>query len=165
MVDDNHDLIWRWLRGLGVPEASLDDATQQVFWIAAQKLTEIEAGSERAFLLSTARGVAANERRAEARKPERPGDDVLAAHVDHGPSPEEAASMRQRRQVLEQILASMAEELRAVFVLFELEGYTSAAIAELLGIPAGTAASRLRRAREEFQAATKRLLPRGGGKS
>ena len=51
-----------------------------------------------------------------------------------------------------------------MFVLFELEGLTSIEIAELLAIPVGTAASRLRRAREEFQLAVTKLQLRGGEK-
>ena len=41
----------------------------------------------------------------------------------------------------------MPLELKAVFILFELERMTTTEVAEVLGIPRGTAASRLRRAR------------------
>jgi len=56
----------------------------------------------------------------------------------------------------------MEMDLRAVFVLFELEELSTAEIAATLEIPMGTVSSRLRRAREEFQAATKRYRARGG---
>jgi RNA polymerase sigma-70 factor (ECF subfamily) len=46
----------------------------------------------------------------------------------------------------------MSLDLRAVFVLFELDQVTMAEIAEILDIPAGTVASRLRRARVAFRA-------------
>jgi RNA polymerase sigma-70 factor, ECF subfamily len=59
--------------------------------------------------------------------------------------------------VLDQFLQSLPEELRVVFILFELEGLTMSAIAETLNLPAGTVASRLRRAREDFQAMAKRF--------
>ena len=61
-------------------------------------------------------------------------------------------------------------ELRAVFVLFvlfELEELSSAEIAEVLALPIGTVASRLRRAREEFQRIITRMKARDafdGGK-
>jgi RNA polymerase sigma-70 factor (ECF subfamily) len=48
-----------------------------------------------------------------------------------------------------------------VFVLFELEGFTLTEISELLAIPRGTAASRLRRGRDEFMRAAKRMRGRG----
>jgi hypothetical protein len=54
----------------------------------------------------------------------------------------------------------MPLELRAVFVLYELEQLTLPEIAELAAIPLGTATSRLRRAREQFQAHIKRIEER-----
>lgn len=161
MVAAHFEFIWRSLRGLGVPQASVDDAAQQVFWIAAQKLDAIQPGSERAFLFSTARGVAANARRSRMRSRET-DDAPLAAMPDRGLDPEQAAQRSQAKELLERVLAEMDEDVRTVFVLFELEGLTSIEIAELLSIPVGTAASRLRRGREEFQLAVTRLqLGRG----
>lgn len=165
MADAHYEFIWRWLRGLGVASASIDDATQQVFWIASQKLDVIEVGSERAFLMSTARGVAANARRANARGPDLADAGTLESQADHALDPEEAMAAKEAREVLQRLLAAMPTDLREVFVLFELEGVTAAKISELLGVPAGTVASRLRRAREEFQAGVKRLQIRGGGRS
>ena len=57
------------------------------------------------------------------------------------------------RAMLDEIIAGMGEELSAVFVLHEIEEVTMAEIASMLEIPAGTVASRLRRAREAFSAA------------
>ncbi len=164
MVAAHFEFIWRSLRGLGVPQGSVDDAAQQVFWIASQKLDAIQVGSERAFLFSTARGVAANARRSRIRSRET-DDAPLATMADGAPDPEQAAQRSQAKKLLERVLAEMEEDTRTVFVLFELEGLTSTEIAELLSIPVGTAASRLRRAREEFQlAVTKLQLDRGGAR-
>ncbi|HEY1956088.1 MAG TPA: sigma-70 family RNA polymerase sigma factor [Polyangiaceae bacterium] len=161
MVASHFEFIWRSLRGLGVPQGSVDDAAQQVFWIASQKLDAIQSGSERAFLFSTARGVAANARRARTRSRET-DDAPLATMADAAPNPEQAAQRSQAKRVLERVLSEMDEDTRTVFVLFELEGLTSNEIAELLSIPVGTAASRLRRAREEFQLAVTKLQLRRG---
>jgi RNA polymerase sigma-70 factor (ECF subfamily) len=54
-------------------------------------------------------------------------------------------------------------DLRSVFVLFEIEELSTQEIAVLLGIPTGTAASRLRRAREEFDRLLARHTRGGGG--
>ena len=153
MVDAHFTFIWRSLRGMGVPSASVDDAAQQVFWIAAQKLDAITIGSERAFLWATARGVSANTRRAVARSREDLGDEAFERMRDGALDPERAAEKAQARRQLERILSGMSEELRTVFVLFELEELTSVEIAELLSLPVGTVASRLRRARDVFQRA------------
>ena len=42
--------VWRLLRRFGVRASELDDAAQEVFWVAARKLADIRAGRERAFL-------------------------------------------------------------------------------------------------------------------
>jgi RNA polymerase sigma-70 factor (ECF subfamily) len=146
----------------------VDDAAQQVFWIAAQKLDGITHGSEKAFLFSTAVGVAANARRARARSREVCDEEVIQSQVDVSPSGEKLVEMRQQRALLDRILASMQDDLRTVFVLFVLEGLAAPEIADMLGIPTGTVASRLRRAREAFHAQSKRLQARpvkqGGSK-
>jgi RNA polymerase sigma-70 factor (ECF subfamily) len=163
MVDANFDFIWRSLRGLGVPSASIDDAAQQVFWTASQKVATITAGSERSFLFATARGIASNARRSQVRNREVLDEDALSSHVDRAPDPEQMAASRQARLLLDRILDGLPEDLRAVFLLYELEGQTMAEIAALLGTPMGTVASRLRRAREEFQSAARRHQAAAGG--
>jgi RNA polymerase sigma-70 factor (ECF subfamily) len=62
--------------------------------------------------------------------------------------------------LLDEVLDAMTMDLRTVFVLFELEELPTAEIARLLEIPVGTAASRLRRAREEFHVLAKRVRAR-----
>ena len=157
IVDAHFSFIWRSLRGLGIPRDQVDDAAQHVFFIASQKLDAITLGSERSFLFGTALGVAANARRAIARAREVVDEETLGMQTDQRPSPEQAAASSQARRILDRILGGLPEEQRAVFVLFELEGLTTAEIAELLHVPRGTVASRLRRAREEFQAASGRI--------
>jgi RNA polymerase sigma-70 factor (ECF subfamily) len=51
----------------------------------------------------------------------------------------------------------MPVELRLVFVLYEIEEMTTPAIAAAIGVPVGTVASRLRRARESFRAIVRRM--------
>jgi RNA polymerase sigma-70 factor (ECF subfamily) len=148
-------VVWRTLRGLGVPRAGADDAAQHVFTVLAEKLGDIEPGKERAFLLATALRVAANERRALARRPE----DATDCCDDHGhshPGPEELTAARQARRVLDEVLAAMPLEQRAVFVMFELEELTLSEVALTLNLPRGTVASRLRAARVVFAREAKR---------
>ena len=51
----------------------------------------------------------------------------------------------------------MPDELRTVFVLFEIEEMPTPEIARTLDLPVGTCASRLRKARETFEAMVKRM--------
>jgi RNA polymerase sigma-70 factor (ECF subfamily) len=68
------------------------------------------------------------------------------------PTPDEMADQKRARELLDRLLEHVGGDARTVFVLFEIEGFTVPQIAELLEIPLGTAASRLRRSREQFQA-------------
>ena len=159
--------IWRTLRRLGVrPDSSVDDAVQRVFEIALNKCESITPGMERAFLFKVAVLVAAEERRGARRQHERMQELTADPQDVDGQSPEALLSERRRREVLDEILDALPLELRTVFILFEVEGMPSHEIAALMGIPVGTAASRLRRAREQFEAQARRIRARlasGGG--
>jgi RNA polymerase sigma factor (sigma-70 family) len=72
-------------------------------------------------------------------------------------SAEDLLDRAKARTVLDAVLAEMPVTLRSVFVLFELEQLSTVEIAELLGVPRGTVASRLRRAREDFEKRVRRL--------
>jgi len=156
MFDTNFAFVWRSLRRLGVPAAATDDATQEVFLVASKRLGEIETGRERSFLFATALRVASNARRAFARRDAR-HDDALDRVVDPAPSPEQLADRARARELLDRVLAALDLDLRAVFVLHELEEMSMADIAVTLELAPGTVASRLRRAREEFRAEVARL--------
>jgi RNA polymerase sigma-70 factor (ECF subfamily) len=156
LVDLHGDFVWRSLRRLGVPESQADDAAQQVFVVAARKLGTILPGRERAFLFATLSNVAAHVRRSFARNREMP-DDGIDDVVDAAPRPDELMVERQARALLDEVLDTMDSSLRAVFVLFALEELTAPEIAELTGVPVGTVASRLRRARDEVQRAARRV--------
>lgn len=150
--------VWRLLRRLGIPRGHLDDLAQEVFWVAARRLNDIRPGSENSFLYGVALRVAANERRRCYRQPIK----VPSVETDFElpslmPSPEEQVQRLQARKLLDVVLSEMSPELRAVIVLFELEGLEVRQIAAMEDVPLGTASSRLRRAREEFSAISKRL--------
>jgi RNA polymerase sigma-70 factor (ECF subfamily) len=142
--------VWRTLRRFGVPESDAQDAAQRVFVIATERLDRIQQKKERAFLFGTAVRVADKVRRSHARKPT-----VSDSDPDGEPSPwpsaDELLDQRRARAVLDSILDEMTDDLRAVFVLYEIEQMTVNDISNVLEIPLGTAASRLRRAREVFR--------------
>lgn len=152
VVNGHYRLAWRLIRRLGVVSADAEDAVQQVFIVVARRLSTIEAGSERAFVVSTAVRVAADARRLSRRKPLE-----LLAHIDEVEgafaAPDELTEARRARRVLDELLDSMPGDVRGVFVLFEIEELTLTEIAAVLEIPRGTAASRLARARVWFSEA------------
>jgi RNA polymerase sigma-70 factor (ECF subfamily) len=157
LFDAHYASVWRLLRRLGVHPAHLDDAAQEVFWVAARRLHDIQPGREHAFLYGVSLRVASNAvRRQNAAAPLVEFENTSRI-PDGAPSPEEQLEQRQARELLDWALDRMPLELRTVFVLFELEGLEVRDIAELEEIPVGTASSRLRRAREEFSAIAKRV--------
>jgi len=162
IVTAHFDVVWRSLRRLGVPEASLDDAAQQVFIVVARKLDTILVGGERPFVLGVAVRVASDMRRTHSRRREV-ADDAAPVAVDPAPAADELIDRKRARQLLEHVLTSMPMDLRAAFTMFELEEMSVPELATVLGVPVGTAASRLRRAREHFHDAVRRLGRSTGG--
>jgi RNA polymerase sigma-70 factor, ECF subfamily len=160
MAREHFQFVWRCLRRLGVPEPTVDDAAQQVFETASRKLDRIAPGSERAFLFQTAVRVASGARRRTQTRREVMDEDLLDEQPSASPGPEEATQLSQRRALLDEVLDAIPLEMKAVFVLFELEELSTLQIAPLLGVPVGTVASRLRRARELFHASAKRVRAR-----
>jgi RNA polymerase sigma-70 factor, ECF subfamily len=150
LVLEHVDFVWRSLRRFGVPAAEVDDATQQVFLVADAKRSQILAGNERAFLIAVALRVASHARRAEQRR--QAGRQLLASGsvAEESASPEQLAQRSEARVLLDRVLNEMPERFRTVFVLSELEELTIAEIADLLKLPPGTIASRIRRARVVF---------------
>jgi len=160
LAREHFSFIWRSLRRLGVTEPAVDDAAQQVFEVAARRLFDLQVGREKAFLFKTAILIATEARRVAARGRSEAGGPELESIRDPAPGPEESALMRERRLLLDQALAALGLDERTVFVLYEIEELSLTEIAELVGIPRGTVASRLRRARESFHSEVKRLRAR-----
>lgn len=149
MFRQHHGLIWRTLRRLGCSPDAAADYTQQAYLIAAERLEQVRPGCERAFLFSTAVRLSRTNYRRHQRLELVDDMDV---HQNPHPAVEHASRRQRAHQLLERILGRLDPELVSVFVLFELEGLSTREIAELHDIPLGTAASRLRRAREAFRA-------------
>jgi RNA polymerase sigma-70 factor, ECF subfamily len=157
LVQEHYDFIWRLLARLNVSGPEVDDAAQQVFMVLVSRegLT-IKVGSERAFLYGVALRVAKEFRRKTLSQLNHfsPDPEFL---IDRSPDVEAVAERSQARQKLDHILEQMPDNLKEAFILFELEDMTVPQIAELLSIPTGTVASRLRRARALFQKAVTEL--------
>lgn len=154
------EFVWRSLRRLGLSVADADDAAQEVFLVASRKLDAIALGSERSFLFGTALKIASTRRRSLRRRPELADAEVEERDEQSAPGPERLTELSQARELLQAVLDDLDLELKAPFVLFELEELSVPQIAELLQLPPGTVSSRLRAARAQFQAAIKRLQAR-----
>ena len=150
MVDTHIDFVARVLRNSGTPHAEIDDEVQRTFIVAARRLDDIRPGAEKSFLFRIAFNLAAHARRTAARRREVAADQA-PEQVERFATPEALTDQKRMRELLDGVLDQMDESLRATFVLHEFEEMSTAEIAEVLGIPRGTVASRLRRARAEFR--------------
>jgi RNA polymerase sigma-70 factor, ECF subfamily len=157
VVDQHYDALWRFIRRIGVAEEHVEDAAQQVLLVFAKRAADVEEGAERPFLFGTALRVASDLRRKGQRGREVADAEAMLRHADPAPDAEHQLGDKELRRSLDRILDALTPEHRAVFVLAELDELTMAEISRLLSIPAGTVASRLRRARELVEAGAREL--------
>jgi RNA polymerase sigma-70 factor (ECF subfamily) len=150
MVDAHLEFVARVLRNAGTPQADIDDEVQRTFIIAARRLDDVRVGAEKSFLFRIALNLAAHVRRTLARRREVSGDEA-PERVDTLATPEQLTDRKRMRELLDRVLDQMDGNLRDVFVLHEFEEMNMSEIATVLGIPRGTVASRLRRARADFR--------------
>lgn len=158
LVDAHLTFVWRSLRRFGLSPADADDGAQRVFLVTGRRLEQIVPGKERAFLFGVAYHVARDSKRAASRRPDHVVDEMEAP--DSAPGPDELTDRKRARDLLDGILEAMPDDVRAVFVLCEIEGMTRDEAADALAAPPGTIASRLRRGRELFQSEASRLRAR-----
>jgi len=149
--------VWRNLRRLGVAEALLRDAAQDVFLVVHRRLGDFEGrGTLRSWLYSIVRRVAADYRRHRHRHPDAElGADSLADVRDPGP---EGQTMRgENLELLLRLLEELDEDKRDVLVLVDLEEMTMTEAADALGANPNTLYSRLRAARQQMREGLERF--------
>jgi RNA polymerase sigma-70 factor (ECF subfamily) len=149
-VDAHYDVVWRFLRRMGVPEGVAEDAVQQVLLVFARKLDDVDIDAERSFLLGTALRVASDVRKQHSRLREVSDECALGGQPSGAVEADVELDRRRARKVLDDLLEQLPPDLRSVFVMCDLEELTMSEVAASLAIPPGTVASRLRRAREVF---------------
>jgi RNA polymerase sigma-70 factor (ECF subfamily) len=127
-----------------------DDVAQEAFIRAHQALASFDL--ERPFGPWICR-IAANLAVNHVRSPEAREEALPEGHgetPDRGEDPLRGVLDREARVVLDQAVACLPLEQRAVFVLRTVEDFSYREIAEALGISPGTVMSRLFRARERL---------------
>ena len=141
---EHFSFVWRNARRLGCSDEWVDDAVHEVFLVATRRLAEFEARSSiRTWLFAITFRVVGRMRRDRVRRRAR----VERYVVEQPELVADAARESEAAQYLRQLLLKLNDAQRVVLILAELEGFTSAEIAETLGVPAGTVDSRLRAAR------------------
>jgi RNA polymerase sigma-70 factor (ECF subfamily) len=158
--------VWRVLRGMGIREAGIDDAVQDVFIVVHRRLPEFDGKHALStWLFAIAYRVACDHRRKHKRSSSLEPLDEDAPQVarSDAPSPAENAEQAQRIRTLHDALDTLDDEKRALIVLAELEEQTVPQIAALTGTSVNTVYTRLRRARIELHNALDKSLVKKGG--
>jgi RNA polymerase sigma-70 factor (ECF subfamily) len=166
VVAEHGPYIWRVLRRLGVRASDIEDVWQETFIVVHRKLGGFEGRSSiRTWLSAIAVRVAsdyrnrAHRRREQATEevPEDPAGDVFQRVSQHDEMIE-----RERRALLDKLIAELKPEQREVIVLYEFAELPMQEVADALGCPLQTAYSRLHAARRALEQAARREAARRG---
>ncbi|MGH3664572.1 MAG: sigma-70 family RNA polymerase sigma factor [Egibacteraceae bacterium] len=163
--------------------ADADDLTQEAFAKAYAAFHQFEPGTNlRAWLYRILTNTYINSYRKEQRRPTEVSADASRDDLDGGAgfslydrlaatteAPAEAEVLRHLADdEVKQALADLPEQFRMAVYLADVEGFSYAEIAEIMGTPIGTVMSRLHRGRTGLQKALleyaqqRGLVPRDG---
>jgi len=144
----NFRFTWSVLRRLGVPEAAIEDAAQEVWVIVHRRLDALESPrAARSWLFQISRRVAARHRRGEQRSQRK-----INALRWVAPRRSQPHAERDSMLTVESLLEGIDARKREAFVLSELEGWSAPEIAKAAGTNPNTVYSRIRLARAELRA-------------
>src|SRR3954454_23624576 len=159
------DFVWTSARRLGIQPSGMDDLIQEVFLVIHAKLHTVEKReSLRSWIYSVVRRTASNHRRARRVHADAssgpPGDGEA---LSREPTPLENTERNAGFQLLMSLLDQLDGPKLEIFALVDVEDMSVPEAAEVLGIPLNTAYSRLRVARQNFEAALARHEARTKG--
>ncbi len=171
---EQFDHVFRTLRRLGVPERDIEDAIHDVFIVVHRRLGDFDVTrSARPWVTGIAYRVASDDRRRAYRRRETPSDELEAnVATDGGDSAhglgnarlatDDALDAARARKRVQDALLALPMDQRIVLVMHDLDGFAMPEIASELTIPLNTAYSRLRLARNKFEAAIRSQEPHRG---
>ena len=152
------EFVWSSARRLGIQPSAMDDVIQEVFIAIHSRLHTLKRPEAlRSWVYGVVRRTASNHRRAA-----RAHTGTNSSEIGYGepqsrePTPLEQTERNADLQLLTSLLDSLDEPKREIFALVEIEELSVTEAAEVLDIPLNTAYSRLRTARQVFEAAVAR---------
>src|SRR5947208_6287633 len=139
-----------------IDRAAAEDLVQDVFLVVWRNAGRFdpERGTVRAWILQIAHFRLLNELRRRSRQPEIVPDPeglLLAGFPTGDPGPAETAWQRHRRAVLQSALDSLPPPQREALGLAFLDDLTHEQVAAELGLPLGTAKTRIRAGLEKLR--------------
>lgn len=127
------------------------DAVQEAFFSAYRNLHRFRGGSVRSWLSRITVNAAMDLQRRKKRRPAQPypelEDETWQPPAGPDADPEQTAMGDERTRVLTAALALIAPDQRTAIVMYDVEGYDYAEIADITGVSLGTVKSRIHRGR------------------
>jgi RNA polymerase sigma-70 factor (ECF subfamily) len=150
IFDEHVVAVGRTLRYLGVPEADVADAAQQVFLVVHRRYDEFEGRSSLStWIREICMRVALSYRRHQRRRREDIVEDPPQQCID--PDQDEGVARNQLRKLLTRLLRTLDDNQRALIVLYDIEMLSMPEVARVLGCPLQTAYSRRATALEKLR--------------
>ncbi len=151
--------VWSTLRRLGTSPSDLEDLTHETFLVALQRLAQFDgARAVRPWLFGIAFRVWVGRRRKGNREELGDAPDAESPAA----SPEAQLQRAQERHMVDEALAVLEPDRRAVFIMHDVDGHSAPDIARELDVPLNTVYSRLRLAREQL---VKVVREKAGGRT
>ncbi len=164
LYEAHASFVERNLRRLGVRDAAVDDATQEVFLVAYRRFRSFDpnTASARTWLFGILQRIAGNELRARRRRDARFSSKLESGFwstvTDNADGPVELVEAREGMRQVELALRELTEDHRQIWTLVELESLSVPGAAAVLDIKVNTAYGRLRNARAEFRNILRRVM-------
>jgi RNA polymerase sigma-70 factor (ECF subfamily) len=160
---DHAQTAARWARQLGGSDIDVEDVVQEVFMVVSRRLSSFRGQARfSSWLFEITRKTVANHRRRQRWRFWRSGNEASLARVpSHLPDP--AAELERRQTVARfyRALDQLPEKYRTVLVLYEIDGMSTQAIADLRQLNLSTVKVQLSRARIRFLKHYQDLMKRG----
>jgi len=145
------DLLYALVVRMVPDRDQASDAVQEAFFSAYRNLEGFRGGSVRSWLSRIAINAAMDAQRLKKRRPADPypelEDDTWQPPADASADPVNSSLMAERHRALNRALAQITDDQRTAIVLYDVEGYDYAEIAELTRVSVGTVKSRIHRGR------------------
>jgi len=162
LYDEHVDFVWRSARRLGLDASAADDVVQQTFLVVHRRWSEFEGRSlAKTWIFGVLLRVVSDHRRTLRRKSPHafhpPVDLDTLEDGSAGGDPHETLLRAEASRTIDQLLESLDDDKRVVFVLAELEGMTADEIGRATGLDRQAVYTKLRAARTDFEKAAARL--------
>ena len=150
--------VSQWVRVMGGPEADREDLVQDVFVVVHRRLPFFDGNNLPGWLYQIARRRVRDFRRLVWVKHLLFGSVPLPDNLpNEGATAAETLETQQKAAILERLLRKLNDSERAALVLFEVEGYSGAEIAQIQDVSINTVWGRIYKARRKLKGWIRRI--------